>query len=313
MQQLPVKEDRGTSSSPDWTPTATGLTDALQCDEAKPVCGRCIKTGYTDCKYRDEFERTWRSETKQTAKRVQARSRSSRRPEAGADATAQGTISTSTSTSGSTNGSTGEATPPDSTDPGSGDLESRIFERLSYDWTMEWKPVPGLTFPWFKRLPGMLADAGPNSLLAYCTKALAYASYGKRFHDPSSLAEGVRLSGEALRLLNSTMRANVDTQSDQLMISIILLGFYEVRHTRVVSVNTANPFPQVLVDDSVSYKSSWAAHTRGAATLLRLKSQEPSNGPSEDSGISNTIFRQMVKDPNTGSFKDLELMTSFSL
>lgn len=47
----------------------------MKCDESKPVCGNCRKAGYTECKYRDEFERAWRYQTDKTFEKVREKQR----------------------------------------------------------------------------------------------------------------------------------------------------------------------------------------------------------------------------------------------
>lgn len=45
----------------------------MQCDETKPICQNCIRVAYTECKYRDEFERTWRVHTEKTIEKTAER------------------------------------------------------------------------------------------------------------------------------------------------------------------------------------------------------------------------------------------------
>ncbi|KAK0389630.1 hypothetical protein NLU13_3205 [Sarocladium strictum] len=42
----------------------------IRCDETKPICQNCIRVAYTECKYRDEFERTWRIHTEKTVEKA---------------------------------------------------------------------------------------------------------------------------------------------------------------------------------------------------------------------------------------------------
>lgn len=58
------------------------LTRALQCDEARPTCGNCAKSG-RDCPgYPDEFDLIFRNETKAVKRRAdKASSKKSKAPE----------------------------------------------------------------------------------------------------------------------------------------------------------------------------------------------------------------------------------------
>ncbi|KAH7313886.1 hypothetical protein B0I35DRAFT_410822 [Stachybotrys elegans] len=43
----------------------------IRCDERKPTCANCEKIGHAECRYRDEFERTWRIQTDKAVVKTQ--------------------------------------------------------------------------------------------------------------------------------------------------------------------------------------------------------------------------------------------------
>ncbi|KAH8886236.1 hypothetical protein GQ53DRAFT_809795 [Thozetella sp. PMI_491] len=251
----------------------------IRCDETKPICNRCTKAGYTECKYRDEFERTWRFQSVMVMDKTQEESaaKGSQSIEVNSDIASGSSRSPSAQGSSPTNGTVPHADErPDR--PGAGGLEPRILDRFFYDWTLTGETVPGQSLSWFKVLPRIYAEADPNGLLAKAVHTVAYARAAHTFRKPALLTEAATSCGEVLHLIKNKMMSTIDTcPTDEMMISVILLGIYEA-----------------MVDPTTSPNSSWLAHTGGAATLLRLRIQKQTKGPQGDLDISVMIFRQML-------------------
>jgi hypothetical protein len=74
----------------------------------------------------------------------------------------------------------------------------------------------------------MYREAAPGSVLAEAVAALAFANYGARFSSAESKQMAFRRCGNALNLLQRAIDSPIEALTNEIMISITLLGMYEV-------------------------------------------------------------------------------------
>ncbi|CAJ0552329.1 Ff.00g063080.m01.CDS01 [Fusarium sp. VM40] len=176
----------------------------IRCDEAKPICGQCAKIRSVDCKYRDEFERTWRWQTELVVKKAKAKAISTETvPIATAD----------------TKSDTQQLNPPNPT----------ILDRFFFDWVVQSAAGSESVISLFNSLPGLYAKSSVNSLLYNSINALANAGYAQRFNSSKALTEAAEWYGESIRMLKNILSSSGGRPSNQdVMVSIILLCMYEL-------------------------------------------------------------------------------------
>ena len=111
-------------------------------------------------------------------------------------------------------------------------------------------------------LPDLLRQSGSKSALTLASKAVAYAYLA---NIDSTIASGqtrAKAYIEALKVINSTLQATSTSPSDELLISVWLLGIYEV----VTGHSSFSRGP-----------TSWTMHIRGLISLLRLRGSKSSH------------------------------------
>lgn len=84
----------------------------------------------------------------------------------------------------------------------------------------------------------MYAQAQPDELMYKSITALSHASYGKRFNKPVLLAEAGTRCAETLRMLRNSVGTDMrNLPTRELIISILLMGIYEVGETSSQEMN----------------------------------------------------------------------------
>ncbi|KAH7308411.1 hypothetical protein B0I35DRAFT_441871, partial [Stachybotrys elegans] len=175
----------------------------VKCDERKPTCANCEKNGYAECRYRDEFERTWRIQTDNKNKNKTVKTQKQREQREPAE---------------------------------TGSLKSVVFQRFLHDWAGGRDAVLGMSISWFGALPTMYADASPGGLLHTSIQALANANYGKRFGDGDTLRQSASEYGQVLIMLRETL-PKIEVSTFQVLASIVMLGIYEALVAKSITVN----------------------------------------------------------------------------
>ena len=105
-------------------------------------------------------------------------------------------------------------------------------------------------------LPDLLRQSGSKSALTLASKAVAYAYQANVDSTVGSGQTRAKAYIEALKVINSTLHATSTSPSDELLVSVWLLGIYEV----VTGHSSFSRGP-----------TSWTMHIRGLISLLRLR------------------------------------------
>ena len=114
-----------------------------------------------------------------------------------------------------------------------------VLGTFFHNWSIAKSNAPGISISWFNSLPTAYTQARPKSLVYYSISALANASYGMRFDKPKLLVEAATWCGKALCLLRSEIYSNSSLLATrEILISVILLGIYEVKKTMMQRNNS---------------------------------------------------------------------------
>ncbi|KAF2005940.1 hypothetical protein P154DRAFT_423163 [Amniculicola lignicola CBS 123094] len=269
----------------------------IKCDEKRPTCGQCQKSG-RDCPgYPDEFDLVFRDENK-------AMERKARKASGSKSAGSQGSP-TSLSPSPSFELSTASASgtqssfsqfdikegqlvviPPNQSPPDADSWQSFL-------WSLEQGVPPSITqspeveaVPFFFRnfvslpqqaesmrgflelLVPLYNQARPSSALHLATNAVALAACGNYPGRQDLLREAVTTYGKALGKLNDDLKDPVVSKSDETVLAILLFSLYET----IMST-----------DDTIT---AWANHVDGAVALTKMRGTEQFRNP-----MSHAVFR----------------------
>ena len=105
-------------------------------------------------------------------------------------------------------------------------------------------------------LPDLLRQSGSKSAVALASKAVAYAYLANVDSTVESGQLRAKAYIEALKVVNSTLQATPTSPGNELLVSVWLLGIYEV----VTGHSSFSRGP-----------TSWTMHIRGLISLLRLR------------------------------------------
>ncbi|KAJ4984497.1 hypothetical protein SVAN01_10049 [Stagonosporopsis vannaccii] len=255
----------------------------VKCDQKRPSCSQCIRTGQECYGYRDALSMMFKDETAVVAKKAKTKYRASttQSPQSGAEhrerqhsepngskasfnlhaeANAQSLepIDPRTST-WPTAGSVVREITPSIEDQAMGlFISSHVSQpapiaRGQYEWVLEALHRPGC-----EEIVRSSVNAASLAALANSTKnaviaAKAYAAYGS-----------------ALQMTNSALCVKETAVKDSTLISVILLGLYE----------------NFVFHDERSIQA-WAKHVQGASALINLRGKEQFQ-----SSTARRIFRQ---------------------
>src|ERR1700753_2075098 len=129
---------------------------------------------------------------------------------------------------GSSAGSPGSASSPPQTVSSSG-LEDQVMARFFFDWTLKPDAVKKTGISFLEYLPEFYANCDPESILSKTVKAVAYANYAQRFRVAEARAHAIENCTAALQKMQAEMKNPDLTKVDETLISMVLLGMYEVR------------------------------------------------------------------------------------
>jgi hypothetical protein len=130
------------------------------------------------------------------------------------------------------------------------------MERFFFDWVIEEQfvvdegvegLVPRRSVAFLQYLPMMFhaaRAATPKSVLVEAVTALAFANYGQRLKNPEALTRALQSYCTALKLLKQLVLNPAAARKDETLVSIALLGMYEVGAPTVKPLDarrSANP------------------------------------------------------------------------
>ncbi|KAF2031892.1 hypothetical protein EK21DRAFT_62152 [Setomelanomma holmii] len=278
----------------------------IKCDEKRPTCGNCKKSG-RDCPgYPDEFDLVFRDENKAMARKAKKSSGSgpSRSSTGGSSSHTSPHLSPSASFEVETV-ATSSGTQSSSVPPSEGQLISflpgmhtplpldKTFDFESFVWNLpnavpspitmppEYEAVPFffknfITLPqqaestrgFLEYLVPLYNRARPSSVLHLATKAVAMATCGQYPGRQDLLREAVSTYGKALKKLNDDLKDPVMSKSDETVLAILMFSLYET----IMST-----------DDTIT---AWGNHVDGAVTLTKLRGTDQFKDE-----MSHAIFR----------------------
>ncbi|KAF2690940.1 hypothetical protein K458DRAFT_288220 [Lentithecium fluviatile CBS 122367] len=255
-------------------------TKKVKCDETKPVCSRCSKTGH-ECKYRDQADLLFRNQTAVAAQKAEDswRKRSKPRQRIGSESNVNSqswpknqhslqNAPLSHSTNRSEESVTTEPRPAYSSvlDPLELSIPGQVgvglrrvaYERFLYDFVVfetPNKPPEAMSDALWDFIPDLYQRAPEGSCLATVVDAVAYSNFANRRNAPQAQALGVECLGKAIKLLQKTIADKEQAPTDEALCSVYLMGIYG---------SLTSP----------TKGGSYLAHSQGASALLQLRSMD---------------------------------------
>ena len=188
-----------------------------------PACTPCIKAGYTCPGTKSEFDSNLRDQTALVQEREQrrAQTRQARGPFSGTSPPlARRSQADSSAKFGSAADVSGSRSPRDS-------LEQRAtFNLFSIYVLVPRHPETQSTF--ISGLSSIHLDRETESLLTLATNAIAFGIQGADRSQPQKKRLGQRYYSEALAISHETLQDPSTCDSDETLMAMLLLGFYEV-------------------------------------------------------------------------------------
>ncbi|KAF2640389.1 hypothetical protein P280DRAFT_401158 [Massarina eburnea CBS 473.64] len=276
----------------------------IKCDEKRPICGNCIKSG-RDCPgYRDEFDLMFRDENKAMAKKSRRNNRKT--PARNVDDRSNDQCLTfnstpNTSLQPSPSRTSRSATPQLAVESSYRQLEIATHYGVPNDqnawntflWNLQHDVPPTITLsPEFEAVPFFFRNfvslpqqadsmrgylelllplynrSSPSSALHLATVAVSLAACGNYPGRGSLQPEAARIYGQALGKLNEDLQDPVAARSDESILATLLFSLYE---TVTSTQNTI---------------TGWGNHVDGAVALTKLRGTEQFKDP-----ISHAVFR----------------------
>ncbi|KAF2012094.1 hypothetical protein BU24DRAFT_269809 [Aaosphaeria arxii CBS 175.79] len=274
----------------------------IKCDEKRPTCGQCQKSGRTCPGYPDEFDLVFRDENKAMERKARKASGSST-AKTNTDSQQTSPINLSPSSTFEISPGTSpfrfiEASPSESTDFQLITMPSHIMppDAASFDafmWSLEHDVPPVISLPpdfeavpfFFKNfvslpqqadtmrgylelLVPLYNKARPSSALHLATNAVALAACCNYPGKEELRKEAISTYGKALRKLNSDLKDPVASKSDESILATLLFSLYET----IMST-----------DDTIT---AWGNHVDGAVALTKMRGPEQLKDP-----MSHDVFR----------------------
>lgn len=140
----------------------------------------------------------------------------------------------------------------------------------------------------------MYLDAPPDSLLQKATHAAALAALSNLRETPELLVSARREYGRAIRDVEKALNDPVAAKSDEVLMSVLLFAFYEVRTRTHLSMRSESSSPPTSTHthsadstktvtltgtSSTRSKLSWAYHINGAVSLIKMRGEEQLHNP----------------------------------
>ncbi|KIV98583.1 uncharacterized protein PV09_09630 [Verruconis gallopava] len=231
-------------------------TRRVKCDEARPVCARCLRAGlHEQCRYRDLLEISFRNESVETANKAKKKWRTRAKAFCSKDAdfdTVDQEAASQDGGSPSTSIVSSRQSTPSLTVPLRDNIVDAAISRFFFDYVLqdEWDGRPVGIWDY---VPRILSHSPTACSLREAMYAVALANFDRRTH---FVIEGNKMNmerhyGNALRLVGKEIEDASTSSSEQLLIAVQILGVYE-------QMSTGGNNPTFM-----------QAHANGLAALLK--------------------------------------------
>ncbi|KAF2809759.1 uncharacterized protein BDZ99DRAFT_571519 [Mytilinidion resinicola] len=245
-------------------------TRKVKCDEAKPTCSRCQKTGH-ECQYRDQSDLLFRNQTAIAAQKAE----DGWRKRATKSASHSSKSSESPPTADSISTLTSVAQHLSLNRQPSDDLQDLAYSRWLYDFVVPSSSTdPGIISDGVLDFVPMYENAAPDSCLRAATLATCYANFYGRFKSAEAKLRSSEYCGKALKLMQAAIKDPVESKSDETLLTVYLLGVWE----------------NLTAD---TYNGHWLVHKSGAVALLRFRKPEEYHTPVA-SRLFDLVYAQML-------------------
>ncbi|KAF2687789.1 hypothetical protein K458DRAFT_294309 [Lentithecium fluviatile CBS 122367] len=275
----------------------------IKCDEKRPICGQCTKSG-RDCPgYPDEFDLMFRDENKALARKARKGSGRSEKSERSSPSKSTPSsafsafeispastplIGESSKSPPSLSSSPGQlvAVSPGELLPGEGyfdpvlwNIQNSVPKNINIPHEFEAVPFFFRNFVslpqqadsmrgYLELLVPLYNSARPSSALHLATNAVALAASGAYPGRQDLLREAAASYGKALRKLNEDLQDPAVAKSNENVLATLLFSLYET----IMST-----------DDTIT---AWGNHVDGAVALTKMRGTEQFKDP-----MSHAVFR----------------------
>ena len=252
----------------------------FQCDETKPVCSRCSKTGH-ECKYRDPADLLFRNQTASAAQKAEDNWR--QRAKSTQRVSGESSKQTSNPSSSKSHSSSG-ASPPQgydfealqdfnnltlTTSAIQPDLRQLAYERFMYDFVIFDPPgfdhTKGPSDAFMDFVPALYDNASEGSCIRTIAEAVFYANFYSRCNAPKARVLAEETVGKGLKMLQARIADKQLAPTDETLASANLMGVYEVcRFSRqcceIAFVSTTAGVALILCPESHLTRTRWRIH-----------------------------------------------------
>ncbi|EAW16911.1 Zn(II)2Cys6 transcription factor [Aspergillus fischeri NRRL 181] len=214
----------------------------IKCDMAVPACSQCKRAGKECVGYRDELPLLFRDENARTIRRAtaaKARSRAQRK-DAGSDSASSPGLKLMRSSHGPITATSLPSTLP-SLDMDELGLHFFVYHFSTYAWAGRCQPQ-NITSPFMRRF-------GEDATLRSAVASVGLAALSNIRKDEGILRGARQRYGQAIRVIQSTLKSQTADQLDGTMKMILMVALFEI------------------VDANPTSKLSWIVHLQGAAAL----------------------------------------------
>ena len=155
---------------------------------------------------------------------------------------------------------------------------SHAHHRFFFDYCIPFDPLLSHQTPYLGFISRVSQQSPEHPCLRFSLAATSYANFAGRYHSNEASVAAVESYGKALKQLSVEMIKPSVTNLFENLVSICLLGMYEL-----------------ITNQEMSERGSWIAHTDGAAALLYQAAKTMKTPDPSISGMYHWIFSQMVR------------------
>lgn len=250
----------------------------VKCDEARPICGRCIKSKRVCLGYRSETDLLFRDQTEHTVTRMSQAQQYGITSAQFPHATTQ--ASCSSFADPRIPGSEESASPrlTDLTVPVC--LSSSIQEIANayfFRHFVVWKSERH-SFCFYQILENAYRRTDAGSTLSVTTEALATMTLAKSPGNSSRRSDAAKSYARAVRSVGNAVADEARARENETLLSVILLSFAETIDAMITKHPSVRPRLSSAVSDADPPKfhlttagHSWGAHASGAYMILRMR------------------------------------------
>lgn len=203
-------------------PFSSFVSDRWQCDLSRPSCGQCNRSERECAGYRDQMQLSFRDETQGVVKKAQLRSDRSKIGHS-QQCKPTGPVEDQVLP----RGLTASSTPPAFLSIDAVDQAVAFFFRSHVNEASESCSLV------YKDLPGLYA-AEYNSALSCVIKAIGLAGLSSYRSAPALMTSAFAHYSLALGFVGSALRNQALATTDQTLLTIYLLGIYEVQSSTIL-------------------------------------------------------------------------------